>query len=65
MVSCEASAVAHATPEQVWEAWTDVGSWAEGEHAARSAELKGEPRRRPALITTSRVRGFPASTLNR
>ena len=60
MVSCEASATTTATPEQVWEAWTDVSRWAEGDHVL-SAELKGEFA--VGGIIRTHARGFPPSAL--
>src|SRR3954465_7450273 len=60
MISYGASAVANATPEQVWAAWTDVASWSEGEHI-QSAELKGEFT--VGGVIKTRARGFPSSTL--
>jgi hypothetical protein len=60
MVSCEASATTSATPEQAWEAWTDVSRWAEGDHV-ESAELKGGFA--VGGIIRTHARGFPASTL--
>lgn len=60
MISWEASAVADATPEQVWEAWTDVASWADGDHI-RSAALEGEFA--VGGVIRTHARGFPPSTL--
>ena len=60
MLSYEASAVAQATPEDVWSAWVDVASWSESEHI-ESARLDGEFR--PGGVIATKAKGFPRSTL--
>jgi hypothetical protein len=60
MLSCEASGVAEAAPEDVWAAWIDVARWSESEHI-ESASLVGEFR--PGGIITSKAKGLPRSRL--
>jgi ligand-binding SRPBCC domain-containing protein len=60
VLTIERSATSQAPPEQVWQAWVDVGAWSEADHID-SARLEGDF----AVGSTikAKTKGFPASTL--
>jgi len=58
--SYEASAVARASAESAWAAWTDVGGWSAYDHID-SAQIDGEFR--VGAVITSKAKGFPRSKL--
>jgi hypothetical protein len=59
MVSYEGSAVARATPEAAFAAWTNVDRWTEGGQL-QSVSIDGEFR--VGAIIRSKAKGFPAGT---
>lgn len=60
MPSYEASAVARASAEAAWVAWTDVAGWSAYDHID-SAQIDGEFR--PGAVITTKAKGFPRNKL--
>ena len=60
MPSYEASAVAHASPEAAWKAWTDVEGWSAYDHI-EYARVDGNFQ--PGAVITNKAKGFPSSSL--
>jgi hypothetical protein len=58
--SYEASALTSASPEAVWALWTDVSTWADGDHM-ESASIEGEFQ--VGATITTKAAGFPATKL--
>jgi hypothetical protein len=58
--SYERSAVARASAEAAWAAWTDVAGWSAYDHI-ESAQVDGEFR--AGAVITSKAKGFPRNEL--